>query len=335
MPPRVAGTVAPVVYHGGIRIDLHTHSSASDGTEPPAEVMRRADAAGVAVVALTDHDTTAGHEEARRHLPRGLTLVPGMELSCRLDGRSLHLLAYLFDPAHPDLAAECAAIRDDRRRRGRAMVAKLNALGVDISWEGVRAIAGDGVVGRPHVARALAAAGVVAEPRLAFSSEWIGTGGRAYVGRYALDPAVAVGLVRAAGGVSVLAHPRAGTRPGYGNAAARNGEPRRPVPRRPAGSHFTDDQIRRLADAGLTGVEIWHPDHDDAERARLTALADELDLVATGSSDDHGGLTGHRIGCETTPAAAYERLVERAVGSAPVRGAAKRGRDRRRVPPRS
>lgn len=261
-------------------------------------MIRRAHAAGVDVVALTDHDTVAGHDEARRHLPPGLTLFPGMELSCRLDGRSLHLLAYLFDPGQPDLVAACAAIRDDRLRRGRAMVAKLNDLGVDISWDQVTAIAGDGVVGRPHIARALVAAGVVAEPRLAFSPEWIGAGGRAYVDRYALDPADAIPLVRAAGGASVLAHPRAGARPGY----------------------YTDDQIRQLAGAGLTGVEVWHPDHDDAERMRLTALADELGLVATGSSDDHGQLTGHRIGCETTPVAAYERLAEQASGAAPVRG---------------
>ena len=192
-----------------MRADLHVHSSASDGTDPPAEVMRRAARAGLDVVALTDHDTVAGHAEARA-AAGPVTLLPGMELSCRLDGRSLHLLAYLFDPDQPGLAAELARIRDDRVLRARAMVDKLADLGVDISWEQVAAIAGQAVVGRPHIARAMAASGAIASPREAFTRDWIADGGRAYVDRYALDPARAIGLVRAAGGVAVLAHPRAG-----------------------------------------------------------------------------------------------------------------------------
>ena len=193
-----------------MRADLHVHSSASDGTEPPAEVMRRAALAGLDVVALTDHDTVAGHAEARRALIGPLTLLPGMELSARLDGRSLHLLAYLFDSDSPDLAAELGRIRDDRVLRARAMVRRLTDLGVGISWDQVAAIAGPAVVGRPHIARAMAAAGAVASPAEAFTRDWIADGGRAYVGRYALDPVRAIGLVRDAGGVTVLAHPRAG-----------------------------------------------------------------------------------------------------------------------------
>ena len=268
-----------------MRIDLHTHSSASDGTDPPAEVMRRARERGVDVVALTDHDTVAGHAGARRALPPGLTLVPGMELSCRLHGRSLHLLAYLFDPAHPGLAAEVSAIRGDRVRRARAMVAKLAALGAGVTWDQVAAIAGDGVVGRPHIARALAGAGVIAEPAEAFTAAWIGDGGRAYEDKYALDPVVAIGLIRDAGGVSVLAHP--GT-PGY---------------------EVSGDDIAALAAAGLAGLEVWHPEQPAAERARAHALAADLDLVPSGGSDDHGALTGYRIGCETTPAESWERLA--------------------------
>ena len=190
-----------------MRIDLHSHSTASDGTDPPAEVMRRARAAGLDVIALTDHDTLAGHDEARRALPPGLTLVPGMELSCRLDGHSVHLLAYHVDPAHAELAEQRHAITTDRLRRGREMVGKLRELGVDITWEQVAAIAGDAVVGRPHIARAMVAAGAIASPEQAFTPEWIGPGGRAYVSRYALDPERAIRLVAAAGGVSVLAHP--------------------------------------------------------------------------------------------------------------------------------
>jgi 3',5'-nucleoside bisphosphate phosphatase len=270
-----------------MRADLHVHSSASDGTDPPAEVMRRAARAGLDVVALTDHDTVAGHLEARA-AAGPVTLLPGMELSCRLDNRSTHLLAYLFDPDQPGLAAELARIRDDRVLRARAMVDKLADLGVDISWDQVAAIAGQAVVGRPHIARAMAASGAIASPREAFTPDWIADGGRAYADRYALDPARAIGLVGAAGGVAVLAHPRAGR-----------------------DTWVTDVQIARLAAAGLAGLEVFHPDQSDAERARLLALAHDLDLVATGGSDDHGSLTGYRLGCEITPAEAYRDLLSR------------------------
>lgn len=269
-----------------MRADLHVHSSASDGTDPPAEVMRRAAQAGLDVVALTDHDTVAGHAEARR-AAGALTLLPGMELSCHLGGNSVHLLAYLFDPGHPELAAEVALIRDDRVRRARAMVDRLTELGVPVSWDQVTGIAGQAVVGRPHIARAMAASGAVASPAEAFTRDWIGDGGRAYVGRYTLDPVRAIGLVRDAGGVTVLAHPRAG-----------------PV--------VPDEQIGRLAAAGLAGVEVFHPDQSDTERAGLLALARDLGLLATGGSDDHGSLTGYRIGCEITGAHAYHALVARA-----------------------
>ncbi len=278
-----------------MRADLHVHSNASDGTDPPGEVMRRAALAGLAAVALTDHDTVAGHAQAREALPKALTLVPGMELSCRLDGHSLHLLAYLFDPGQPELAGQTRRIREDREVRARAMVRRLADLGVAISWEQVADIAGTGVVGRPHIARALVASGAIAEPGQAFTRDWIGEGGRAYVGRYALDPVDAIRIVRAAGGVAVLAHPRAGR-----------------------GWVVSDDQIAGLAAAGLAGVEVFHPDHPEAERASLLGLVRDLGLVATGGSDDHGRLTGHRIGCEVTAAQAYRALVSMATGANPI-----------------
>src|SRR5581483_6922877 len=137
------------------RADLHVHSNASDGTDPPAEVMRRAARAGLDAVALTDHDTVSGHAQARLTLPRGLTLVPGMELSCRWQGHSVHMLAYLFDPDHAELRAELVRIRDDRVLRARAMVRRLADLGAPVTWEQVAGLAGDAVVGRPHIARAL------------------------------------------------------------------------------------------------------------------------------------------------------------------------------------
>jgi predicted metal-dependent phosphoesterase TrpH len=281
-----------------VRIDLHVHSNASDGTDPPAEVARRAAAAGLDVVALTDHDTMAGIAAAAAALPPGLTLVPGLELSCLYSGRSVHLLGYLCDSGDPALAAETELIRDDRTRRARAMVARLAELGAPVTWEQVSAIAGDAVVGRPHIARALAEAGVVATPADAFTAEWIADGGRAHVGRYAPDAARGITLVRAAGGVPVLAHPRS---PGY---------------------EVEDEVVAGLAAAGLAGLEVFHPDHDHSERTRLTQLANSLDLVMTGGSDDHGAFNDSGLGSETTPPEQYERLLAMAAGARPVTGPA-------------
>ncbi len=279
-----------------MRADLHSHSSASDGTRPPAEVVRRAAAACLDAIALTDHDTVGGIAAAASALPGGLMLVPGMELSCRRDGHSVHLLAYLFDPDHPELAAQTQAIRDSRIDRAREMVAKLGELGTGVTWEQVTAIAGDGVIGRPHIARAMIAAGVVDSLDDAFTPEWIGPGGRAHVRRYALDPAEAVRLVRAAGGVCVLAHPLAQTR----------------------GWLVPEDLIAELASVGLAGVEVAHPDHSEAERNQLAGLVAKLGLVATGGSDDHGELTGDRIGAESTGADAFERLLAGATGASVI-----------------
>jgi len=281
-----------------VLVDLHTHSSASDGTQPPADVVRRAAAAGVGVLALTDHDTVAGHAEAVRALPPGLTLVRGMELSCRLHGHSLHLLAYLFDPAEPELAAERERIRDDRAHRARAIVERLVELGTPVTWELVERVTGDSVPGRPHVARAMVEAGVVASVEEAFSPEWIGAGGRAYADRYALDPVRAIRLVRGAGGVPVLAHPRADRR----------------------GYRVSDEDIAAFAEVGLGGVEVDHPDHAPADRGLLRGLAGELGLFVTGASDDHGELTGHRLGAESTAPAAYDALLSQATGARPDLG---------------
>jgi len=273
-----------------VRIDLHSHSTASDGTEPPAEVVHRAREAGLDVLALTDHDTLAGHAAARRALPPGLALVTGMELSCRLDGRSVHLLGYGLDRAEgSELAAEAAAMVEARRGRARRMVDRLRELGVGVTWPQVEALAEGGVVGRPHVARAMVAAGAIDRPEQAFTSQWIGAGGRAYVSRYALDPVEAIGLIADAGGAAVLAHPGALSR----------------------GWKIPDEAISRLAGAGLAGLEVWHPEHNEAERSRLGALAASLDLVPTGGSDDHGSLTGHRLGAATCPPESYERLMAR------------------------
>jgi predicted metal-dependent phosphoesterase TrpH len=272
-----------------VRADLHVHSNASDGTDSPADVMRRAAAAGLDAVALTDHDTSAGLTQARDSLPAGLTLIPGMELSCHLNDRSVHLLAYLFDPAYTELAKQTQRIRDDRIIRAQTMVTKLQDLGAPVTWEDVTKIAGASVVGRPHIARAMVAAGVINEPEDAFTDDWIADKGRAYVEKYALDPAHAIRLIRAAGGAAVVAHPRAGR-----------------------AWNLSDDEIARMAAAGLAGVEVFHPDQDISERHWLVRLATDLDLLATGGSDDHGTLTGNRIGCETTGEDTCNRLKARA-----------------------
>ncbi len=291
-----------------MRIDLHAHSTASDGTDTPAELVRNAAAAGLGVVALTDHDTVAGYQEAADALrtPQcaGLTLVTGAELSCRLGGISMHMLAYLFDPQEPELARERELVRDDRIPRAKAMVGKLRDLGVPVTWERVAAIAGltgeaesaQGVsVGRPHIATALVELGLVPTVSDAFT-EWLSDGGRAYVGKHELDPFDAIRLVKGAGGVTVFAHP----------AAAKRG---RTVP---------ESVLAELASAGLDGIEADHMDHDEPTRARLRSLAGELGLLVTGSSDYHGSRKTCRLGEFTTDPEVYREISRRATGAMPI-----------------
>lgn len=278
----------------GPRIDLHTHSTASDGTLSPAELVVAAAAAGLDVVAITDHDTTAGWAAAAAALPPGLTLVPGAELSCRWYGAEppvpLHLLAYLFDPECPELAAEMARVRAARETRAERIVERLRSDGIDISWEEVYASAGGGTVGRPHIAQALIRAGAVSTIAEAFAPQWLGE--RYRLPKEDTDVFLAVRLVRQAGGVPVFAHPKA-TRRG------------RVVP---------DSLIAELADAGLAGLEADHEDHSPTERARVRALAAELGLLVTGSSDFHGTYKTVRLGAYTTAPEMFERLLSEAKG---------------------
>ncbi|ATW50381.1 PHP domain-containing protein [Streptomyces peucetius] len=281
-----------------MRIDLHTHSTASDGTDTPAELVRNAAVAGLDVVALTDHDTTRGHAEAAAAVPEGVTLVTGAELSCRLDGVGLHMLAYLFDAEEPELLRERELVRDDRVPRARAMVGKLQELGVPVEWELVARIAGDGSVGRPHIAEALVELGVVASVSDAFTPQWLADGGRAYVEKHELDPFTAVRLVKAAGGVTVFAHPLAVKR----------------------GRVVPEAAIAELAACGLDGIEVDHMDHDEATRARLRSLAADLGLLTTGSSDYHGSRKTCRLGDYTTDPEIYGEITRRATGAFPVPG---------------
>jgi predicted metal-dependent phosphoesterase TrpH len=286
-----------------VRIDLHAHSNASDGTDTPAELVANAVAAGLDVVALTDHDTVAGHAEAAKAvlaLPDAarLTLVPGAELSCQVGGISMHLLAYLFDPAEPAFALERELVRTDRFRRGRAVVERCRELGADISWEQVQRIAGDGSVGRPHIASALVEAGVVPTVSDAFTADWLANGGRADVRKHETDPVTAVRLVRAAGGVPVFAHPGAVKR----------------------GRTVSEQVIADLAAAGLAALEVDHLDHDEETRAHLRGLAGDLGLLTTGSSDYHGSRKSVRLGEYTTDPAVYEALLDQATGATPIGG---------------
>jgi 3',5'-nucleoside bisphosphate phosphatase len=279
--------------------DLHTHSTFSDGTLEPEQVVELAATRDLTGIALTDHDTTEGVERARKAAAgTGLEVLLGCELSAEHEGAGapqagpapVHVLGYGFDPAEPAFAARRAWILEGRVGRARRMVERLRALGADVHLDRVLELAGSGSVGRPHVAQALVEAGVVPDVASAFGPEWIGTGGRAYVAKDAVGPEAAVALIRGAGGVAVLAHPSL-------HAGARA------VP---------EPVIRAMAAAGLDGLEVDHPDQEPAERARLRALAGELGLEATGASDCHGALYGYRLGVERTPDATVARLLARA-----------------------
>lgn len=270
-------------------IDLHTHSTMSDGTDSPVELVEAAAAAGLAVVALTDHDTFVGLDEAHAAGARlGIEVLPGMELSCSSRGHSVHLLAYGADPDDPALTAEMARVRDGRTGRLRPVLARLAALGVPVSEQEVLAQVGASPsVGRPHIADALVAAGHVADRQEAFD-RFLADGGPAHVTRYTIPVQRGIELVRGAGGVAVIAHP-------WGRGREQVLPP--------------GELARLVAEHGLDGIEVDHQDHDEQTRAELRRLAHRLGVLATGSSDYHGtGKVGHDLGVNTTDAETYATL---------------------------
>jgi predicted metal-dependent phosphoesterase TrpH len=278
-----------------VRIDLHTHSTASDGTDSPDRLIEAAAAADLDVVAITDHDTTSGWAEAVEAARRSdIVLVRGAEVSCRWEGISLHLLGYLFDPSNAPLAKEMETVRDDRVARLRHMVDSI-ATEHDITWAQVERHAGGDSVGRPHIADALVESGVVASRDEAFE-ELLHNRSRHYRPHIAPDPINAVRLVRDAGGVPVFAHPGA----------------------RGRGHVVPDSLIAEMAAAGLGGLEVDHRDHDPLTRDRLRALASDLGLLVTGSSDYHGAGKLNRLGENLTSPAAYDAIVSAATGVALV-----------------
>ncbi|QKE83980.1 PHP domain-containing protein [Arthrobacter sp. NEB 688] len=279
-------------------IDLHTHSTASDGTQPPAQVVASAAAAGLTTVALTDHDTTLGWDEAARAAgDLGITLVRGIEVSCARGHRSVHLLAYLPDPTHPALVAELEQARDSRETRLDRMVDRMAADGLPVSVASVRAEVEDGATpGRPHIADALVRAGAVAHRDEAFA-HLLSDSGPYYVSHYAPDPVTAVEVVRAAGGVPVVAHPLSVTRAGT----------------------VDDALLEEMVAAGMAGIEAHHRDHGPDAVRHLVDLAGSLGVVVTGSSDYHGDGKQNRLGERTTTPEALERIEALATGAEVVR----------------
>jgi predicted metal-dependent phosphoesterase TrpH len=275
-----------------MRIDLHTHSSTSDGTDPPEQLVEQAVRARLDVVALTDHDTFDGLDAAVAAGERvGIEVVRGLELSCTQNGASVHLLGYGVDPADPDLARELELVRGGRQGRVSGVLAKLDALGVGVSEEAVMRFVGDSPsVGRPHIADAMVEAGHVQDRTEAFD-RFLADSGPAHVARYAIDLATGIDLVRGAGGVAVIAHP-------WGRGR----------------EHVLPAELiaSLAAEHQLDGIEVEHQDHDRATRHRLRVLARELDLLATGSSDYHGtGKVDHDLGCNLTAPEVFAEISAR------------------------
>lgn len=265
--------------------DLHVHTSASDGTESPAEVVEKARRAGLTALAITDHDTVMGVApalEAGREV--GLAVLPGVELAAEEeDGGEVHILGYLFDPHHPLLQETLARLEKARLARVERMVEKIRALGIPLALERVLALAGGGTVGRPHVARALVEIGAVESVAEAFA-RYLERHGPAYVPRLKMAPEEAVLLIRRAGGIAVLAHP---------------------------GLSCGEELIPRLVSAGLQGLEVYHPEHTPQMVEHYRELCRRHGLLATGGSDYHGA--GHRrysrLGGVTVPAEVVEEML--------------------------
>jgi len=245
------------------RADFHTHTNASDGRLTPSELVRLAASRGLSILAVTDHDSTEGIAEALAAAGEhpGFMLVPGIEMSTDIPGDEIHVLGYFLDYKDPDFQTTLTGLRNARRDRGRMMVEKLHAMGIDIPWKRVEELAGDGSVGRPHVAQALVEFGRVSSFQEAFD-RYIGRNGPAYAERAKLTPVEAIEMLAKAGALPVLAHP----------ASVSN----------------LDDLIAQLKAAGMAGIEVYYQDYDQNTRTRLAAAAERHGLLKIGGSDFHG-----------------------------------------------
>lgn len=283
-----------------MRIDLHTHSIVSDGTETPADLVQSAQTAGLDVVGLTDHDTFDGLPEAMAAGARlGIEVVGGMELSCSRQGHSVHLLAYGADPASPGLAAEMVRVRGGRTGRLSGVLGKLAELGVPVTEAEVMAQVGNSPsIGRPHIADALIEAGHVRDRTEAFD-RFLSDGGPAHVARYAIDIARGIDLVHDAGGLAIIAHP-------WGRGREHVLPP--------------DVLAGLVREHGLDGLEVDHQDHSSYARRQLRKLTSDLGVLATGSSDYHGtGKQDHELGCNTTAPEVYAEITRRLSRPVPAR----------------
>jgi predicted metal-dependent phosphoesterase TrpH len=275
-----------------MRIDLHTHSTASDGTQSSAEVVQSATEAGLDVVALTDHDTTSGWDEAAASaMHHGIALVRGIEISCQHQGISIHLLGYLQDPAAPGLLSELDRSRESRGTRAQRIVERLSA-DVPMQWDDVlEHIEPGATIGRPHIADAMVAKGIVSTRAAAFAT-YLKSGSPYYVSYYAPDPVRAVRLLVEAGGVAVMAHPLASSR----------------------GRVVSDSVIEAMEAAGMAGLEVYHRDHSGDQVRHGLDLASALGLFVTGASDYHGEGKPNLLGENTTDPAVLAQIEDLATG---------------------
>jgi predicted metal-dependent phosphoesterase TrpH len=279
-----------------VLIDLHTHSNASDGTDSPSELIDKAISKGLDLIALTDHDTVGGWDEAitalKRHESNSkLELVLGAEVSCQgSDGTSIHMLGFLFDPNYTPLISEFEKTRENRVTRMSRIISRLNEAGIEITIEEVNAQKrGDATLGRPHLADALVARGHVASREEAFNI-FLHNGSKFYINHYSPSPEVAIRLIKEAGGVAVIAHPLASR----------------------SGRKIDLETLNQLIQAGLDGIEVDHRDHNEMERSELMRLAIEHNLVVTGSSDYHGTGKMNQLAEFTTHPEQWERLEAKA-----------------------
>jgi len=277
------------------KIDLHTHTTASDGTLEPEQLVALALERGLSAIAICDHDTTEGIERALRAATcTGLTVIPGVEISTDIPRAEVHILGYMIDFTNQRFQQMLSRLRDSRLDRAKRMVDKLAEMGMPISWERVLEIAGSGAVGRPHIALALVEKGYVDSPAEAFR-KYIGRNGPAYVERYRLSPEQAVELVDSAGGISVLAHPL--TTAG---------------PTKEMGAELDLEKLLpRLEKAGLSGIEVFYPGYTSVMIDSLLKLAERNHLLTTGGSDFHGwGVLPTELGQVDVPRKALDSLYE-------------------------
>ena len=274
-----------------MKIDLHTHSTYSDGTDKPSELINKALAAGITIIGLTDHDSVSGWQEATKALRSGISLVPGAEISCQTtDGISVHILGLLFDANNTELMNTLEKTRENRHGRMEKIIARINEAGIDITMKDVLEQLSDGAtLGRPHLADALVKKGVVTSRDEAFT-QMLHNNSKYYVSHYSPTPEAAIALIKAAGGVSVIAHPMASHR----------------------GRTISLETFGSLIDSGLDGIEVDHRDHSPDEKKQLISLASESNLVMTGASDYHGNGKLNSLGEYTTNPDQWERLESRA-----------------------